>query len=169
METIFIIFGLFFILRLVSLFLSIRNEKRIIKKGAIQYGKTNSLLLTLAHIAFYFSALYEAYSTESTFNTFSMWGIILMVIAYVTLFYVIYKIRDIWTVKLYILPNHRMEKSFLFEKIKHPNYFLNIIPELIGTALLCNAWYTLMIGFPIYCIFLFIRIYQEDKAMKHLR
>ena len=88
--------------------------------------------------------------------------------AYAMLFYVIYKLHDVWTVKLYIIPDHRIEKSFLFRTVRHPNYYLNIIPELIGIALLCNAWYTLLIGLPIYACLLAIRIRQEERAMKEL-
>ena len=146
MQYIIIIFLSFFALRLISLSFSIRNEKRLLKKGGKQYGKFNSLLLTLAHIAFYF----------------------VMLFAYVMLFYVMYKLRDVWTVKLYIVPNQRIERSLLFRTVRHPNYFLNIMPELIGVALLCNAWYTLCIGFPLYVVLLIVRIRQEEAAMKEL-
>lgn len=100
MQYIIITFAVFFALRLVSLSYSIRNEKRLISKGGVQYGKKNSLLLTLAHIAYYFSALYEAYARGIEFNTLSAWGVGVMAFAYVMLFYVIYKLHDIWTVKL---------------------------------------------------------------------
>ena len=152
MQNIIITFIAFFVLRLLSLSYSIRNEKRLLKSGAVQYGKVNSLLLTLAHIVYYFSVC----------------GVFIMGFAYAMLFYVIYKLHDVWTVKLYIIPDHRIEKSFLFRTVRHPNYYLNIIPELIGIALLCNAWYTLLIGLPIYACLLAIRIRQEEKAMKEL-
>ena len=70
MQNIIITFIAFFVLRLLSLSYSIRNEKRLLKSGAVQYGKVNSLLLTLAHIVYYFSALYEAYTSGTTFNYF---------------------------------------------------------------------------------------------------
>lgn len=168
MKYILITFICFFVLRLVSLSFSIRNEKLLLNKGAKQYGKLNSLLLTLAHIAYYFGALYEAYSKGSDFNSISLAGIGVMTFAYGMLFYVIYKLRDVWTVKLYIVPNQRIERSFLFRTVRHPNYFLNIIPELIGVALLCNAWTTLSIGFPLYLSLLIVRIRQEEVAMKGL-
>lgn len=91
-----------------------------------------------------------------------------MLFAYGILFYVIYKLRDIWTVKLYIAPQQRLERSFLFRTVRHPNYFLNIMPELIGVALLCHAWITLIIGYPLYLCLLFIRIRQEEEAMREL-
>lgn len=168
MQYIITIFVVFFLFRLVSLSYSIKNEKRILKKGAVQYGKLNSLLLTLAHILYYFSALYEAHANDVTFNTISMWGVVCMTFAYIMLFYVIYKLKDIWTVKLYIVPNQRIERSFLFKTVRHPNYILNIIPELIGVALLCNSWLTLCFGLPVYLVLLGVRIRQEEEAMREL-
>lgn len=70
MQNIIITFIAFFVLRLLSLSYSIRNEKRLLKSGAVQYGKVNSLLLTLAHIVYYFSALYEAYTSGTTFKLY---------------------------------------------------------------------------------------------------
>lgn len=87
--------------------------------------------------------------------------------AYAMLFYVIYKLHDVWTVKLISFPIIALKK-LPFQNSRHPNYYLNIIPELIGVALLCNAWYTLLIGLPIYACLLAIRIRQEERAMKEL-
>ncbi|MDO5105614.1 isoprenylcysteine carboxyl methyltransferase family protein [Capnocytophaga sp.] len=168
MKEIILIFSCFFALRLVSLAFSIKNEKRIKQQGGIQYGKFNSMLLTLAHIAFYFLCLFEAIYKEQTLNTVSKVGIGLLIFAYAMLFYVIYELRDVWTLKIYILPDHKINNSFLFKWIKHPNYFLNILPELVGMALLCNAYTTLAVMLPIYAVILAIRIRQEEKAMEQI-
>jgi isoprenylcysteine carboxyl methyltransferase (ICMT) family protein YpbQ len=53
----------------------------------------------------------------------------------------------------------------LFRYTKHPNYFLNVIPELIAIALICQAWWVLALGFPLYLIPLVVRIYQEENVM----
>lgn len=163
-----IIFLVFFGLRLVSLAFSIRNEKRLIARGAKQYGARNSLLLTLAHVAYYASALTEASLRETTLDTVSLVGVGIMTFAYAMLFYVIYRLRDIWTVKLYIAPEHRIERSFLFRVVRHPNYYLNILPELLGVALLCHAWITLALLMPVYILILAQRIRLEEAAMADL-
>ncbi|OOF70606.1 isoprenylcysteine carboxyl methyltransferase family protein [Rodentibacter caecimuris] len=155
-------------LRFYTLSISIRNEKTLIAKGAIQYGKTNSMLLSVAHIAFYIAAIYEANYHLIEFNHISQIGLIILIFAIAMLFYVIHTLKEIWTVKIYILPNHKINRSFLFKYVRHPNYFLNIIPELIGLSLFCHATNTAMIGLPIYLVILAIRIKQEEKAMAHL-
>ncbi|AHG78262.1 Isoprenylcysteine carboxyl methyltransferase [Mannheimia varigena USDA-ARS-USMARC-1312] len=163
-----LIFIIFFIVRLYSLSISIRNEKKLIRDGAVQYGKKNSILLSILHVLFYFSAIFEANYFFYTWDSFSSLGFIIMLLAYIALFWVISQLKEIWTVKLYILPNHKINTSILFRTIKHPNYFLNILPELIGVVFLCHAWNTLIYLFPLYLLVLCIRIYQEEKVMKPL-
>lgn len=158
----------FFIVRLYSLSISIRNEKALIQRGAIQYGIKNSKLLSTIHVLFYFSALFEANYYNYSWDYISTIGAVLMLLAYIALFWVIKELKDIWTVKLYILPKHNINTSILFRWIRHPNYFLNIIPELLGVILLCHSWYTLVILFPVYLIILSIRIYEEERVMKPL-
>ncbi|MFP4925558.1 isoprenylcysteine carboxylmethyltransferase family protein, partial [Staphylococcus pseudintermedius] len=78
--------------------------------------------------------------------------------------HVIKTLGPIWTLKLYILPDHPIIRSGLYRVTKHPNYYLNIIPELIGVLLLTHATYTAILLIP-YAYFLFVRIRQEEKLM----
>ncbi|MBF0783952.1 DUF1295 domain-containing protein [Muribacter muris] len=162
------LFALILALRFYTLSISIRNEKALIAKGAVQYGKTNSILLSAAHILFYLAAITEANFRQISFDYTAQLGLALLIFAFIMLFYVIYALKEIWTVKLYILPAHKINRSFLFKYIRHPNYFLNIIPELVGLSLFCHAGYTAMFGLPVYLVILAVRIKQEEKAMAHL-
>jgi isoprenylcysteine carboxyl methyltransferase (ICMT) family protein YpbQ len=164
-----ILFYIVFFLRLITIFISARNEKKLKKLGAVEYGKSNSTILVLFHFAYYAACLVEGY-TKGAFYTDNLttYGLIIYIVAIAVLYYVIYAIRHVWTVKLIIAPKqyHILNTNVLFRFVKHPNYFLNIIPELIGIALVFHAWFTLIIGFPIYLIPLIIRIRQEERVMK---
>lgn len=162
------VFALVFCIRLVSLAISIRNEKRLIAEGATQYGARNSKLLSAAHIVYYFAALGEAYARGATFDAISATGTAVLVFALGMLFYVIHALGPVWTVKIYIHPQHQVNRNWLFSHVRHPNYFLNIIPELIGVGLLCHAWGVMLVGLPIYAAILAVRIRQEHEAMRHL-
>ncbi|HEY8935015.1 MAG TPA: isoprenylcysteine carboxylmethyltransferase family protein [Cyclobacteriaceae bacterium] len=155
-------------IRLISLFISIRNEKRLKMDGAMEYGKANSLLLTLSHVAFYGLCLYEGLHNNATIINVTYIGIALFAFSMAMLFLVIKQLGPIWTVKLIIAKGHKVNKSMIFKYIRHPNYFLNVIPELVAIAMICQAWTVLMIGLPIYLIPLAIRIYQEEKIMKEM-
>ena len=71
-----------------------------------------------------------------------------------------------WTTKVIIAEDHQLNTSFLFKYIRHPNYYLNLIPELIELALICESFYVFIVVFPLYCITLIVRIRIEEKAMK---
>ncbi|NRE25541.1 isoprenylcysteine carboxylmethyltransferase family protein, partial [Enterococcus faecalis] len=74
-----------------------------------------------------------------------------------------------WTVKLIFADKHTLNTNWLFKHIKHPNYFLNIIPELIGVTLVFHAWYTLLILLMPYGICLYLRIREENQLLANLK
>lgn len=168
MAIIAVLFAVFFVVRLLFLGVSIRNEKHLIANGAQQVGEKTSKILAVAHIAYYFAALISAYYTQISFNWISGLGAVVVTLSLLVLWYIIRELGEIWTVKVYIAKSHKINRSWLFSTFKHPNYFLNIIPELIGVALLCQAWYVLLFGLPIYGVILMMRIRQEEDAMRHL-
>lgn len=162
------IFVLVFAVRLISFSISIRHEKRLIALGAREVGQRTSKLLAITHVFYYFAALAESYWRGVIFDGISLAGTVILFFALGTLFYVIRELGEIWTVKVYILPEHRINRSWLFRYVRHPNYFLNIIPELIGVGLLCHAWIVMAIGLPLYGAILLRRIREEEAAMRPL-
>lgn len=80
--TIILVFAVFFVLRLSTLFISVKNEKRLKHSGAQEYGKLNSAILAILHFIFYVSPLRRAISMLSNsagqqlsalFFTFFLW------------------------------------------------------------------------------------------------
>lgn len=164
-----IIFYLFILLRLTSLLVSFLNERQLKSEGALEFGKKNTVYLITAHILYYFFCIAEGYhSSIFTCDWISIVGGCLLLFSIVSLFMVIFSLGKIWTMKLIILKSssyvHR--KNLIFKIVKHPRYYLNIIPELIGLAVFLHAPYNLLISFPLYLIPLIIRIRQEKQLRK---
>lgn len=141
-----------------------QHAKQLKVDGAVEYGIKNSKFLAITHVLIYMSAAIEAFIRKDTFSLLNGIGLIILIIAYIMLFIVIKTLGHIWTLKLFILPNHPIITSGLYKVTKHPNYFLNIIPELIGVLLLTHATYTILLLVP-YAYFLIVRIRQEEKLM----
>lgn len=161
-----VIIVIFFVMRLFTLTFSIKNENRLKKEGAVEYGKINSIFMTVLHVLFYLASFSEAIIRHTVADRMTVAGISLFLFGYMILLYVMYQLRDIWTVKLYIAKKHEINTSFLFKYVRHPNYFLNIIPELVGIGLICKAWYSMMSLLPLYAIVMTVRIIQEEGVMK---
>lgn len=144
-----------FLIRLIFLKRSIENEKRILSNGGQEFGVENTKRLTLAHIIFYLSCFVEAMVHKTNFDGMSMVGLVLLIFSMLMLMLVIHLLGDIWTVKLMLVNNHKFVDHFLFRTVKHPNYFLNILPELVGLALVSHAYVTFIFIFPVYAVILY--------------
>ena len=137
--------------------------------GATEYGQRNSALLIIAHFVFYFACIAEGYTKGFFYcDELSMLGAALMTFAMCILYTVIFSLGKFWTVKLFIAKKsgQSLNRGLLFKVFKHPNYYLSIVPELIGLGLFLHASYSLIIGFPLYIILLAIRIKMEEHIMK---
>lgn len=163
----FIVIGIF-VIRLAFLKISKRNEKAILEAGGCEYGKENSKRITILHILFYLFSLIEAIIFKVKFDYISIIGLIFLIFSIFMLYTVTQLLKGIWTVKLMVAKNHKFNNHWLFRVVKHPNYFLNIIPELIGLVLLCHARYTALVLFPLYAIVLYIRIKEENRVLKEI-
>jgi isoprenylcysteine carboxyl methyltransferase (ICMT) family protein YpbQ len=153
--------------RIVTLAISIRNERRLKARGAVEAGAVNSAMLALAHIAFYVAAIGEGFSSGGHgFDAAAILGLAIYLFGAAMLIVVIRSLGRFWTVKLILAPDHELVANPLFRWVRHPNYFLNLLPELIGFALALHAFNTLWIGLPLYLVPLIIRIWQEENAMR---
>jgi len=159
------------ILRLTTLVISIRHERALKADGAVEIGAGNSTLLALTHIAYYVAAIVESswhgaiHDGALAYDGVTWAGLVLYAFGMVMLLVVIRILGRFWTVKLLIARDHELVRHPLFRRIRHPNYFLNILPELVGFALALHAWWTLVIGLVLYAVPLTCRIRQEEKAM----
>ncbi|UUX51327.1 hypothetical protein NUH88_06430 [Nisaea acidiphila] len=154
------------LLRLGSLAISVRNERGLLLSGAVEHGAVTTKVLALAHAAFYAAAITEAILQPAPASWITWTGLTVYALSMCALFWVIRTLGRVWTVKLYIAEDHHLETNWLFRRVRHPNYYLNIVPELIGFALTLQAFTTLSVGLPVYAVILFLRIRQEEQVMR---
>ncbi|MDL4974802.1 isoprenylcysteine carboxylmethyltransferase family protein [Enterococcus faecalis] len=162
----FIVIAMF---RIRVLLISKRNEQELLESGGKEYGKIVSKLLAILHTLFYFCALFEGIYKKVQFDSIGLIGTIIIGLSFFILIRVIQTLGKYWTVKLIFADKHTLNTNWLFKHIKHPNYFLNIIPELIGVTLVFHAWYTLLILLMPYGICLYLRIREENQLLANLK
>jgi len=155
-----------FAFRFAMLAVSIRNEKRLRAEGAIEYGASVSRWLAIAHVVFYLAATAEGLVRDASLDAVSVAGLMIYLFGAAMLLVVSRLLGPFWTVKLLIARDHALVTHSLFRMVRHPNYFLNILPELIGYALALHAFVTLVVGLIVYAIPLTLRIRQEEKVMQ---
>lgn len=161
-------FGLGTAIRLASLAVSKRHEAALRRAGAVEHGALTTRLLALAHVLFYLACLGEGWLRGARFDGLSLAGLVVYLAAIAMLVWIVRLLGPIWTVKVMIAPGHPVNRHWLFRTVRHPNYFLNILPELVGFALIFHALWTLALGLPVYLVILANRIRQEEEAMRAL-
>ncbi len=155
-----------FVLRIISLAVSVRHEKALKADGAVEFGAANTKLLALTHIAFYIAAFTEGLRDPQPIDAVTVAGVAIYAVSMLMLAWVVKLLGRFWTVKILIARDHDLVIHPLFKRLRHPNYFLNILPELVGLALALHAFVTLAVGLPLYLIPLITRIRQEERAMR---
>ncbi|MBD1549581.1 isoprenylcysteine carboxylmethyltransferase family protein [Roseibium aggregatum] len=154
------------ILRFAALAVSIRNEKRLKAEGAVEYGAGTSTILALVHIVYYLAAIAEGLWRAAPVSAVTVAGVVIYTLSMIALAWVLLTLGRFWTVKIIIARDHELVTNRFFRMLRHPNYYLNIIPELIGFALALQAFGTLIVGLPVYVIILRQRIRQEEEALR---
>nr|WP_184223846.1 isoprenylcysteine carboxylmethyltransferase family protein [Granulicella aggregans] len=152
--------------RVATLAISKSHEKALKKDGAVEYGANNSHWLTLAHLSFYLSVITEGYLRKAAVDGISALGFALYAMGVIMLLTVMHLLGRLWTVKLLIARDHALVQHPLFRLVRHPNYFLSIVPELTGLALVFHASATLIAGSVLYSLPLALRIREEERVMK---
>jgi isoprenylcysteine carboxyl methyltransferase (ICMT) family protein YpbQ len=152
--------------RLGTLAVSIRHEKRLKREGAVEYGAKNSIALAIVHTAFYIAVATEGSLRHAAFDAISCAGAAIYGFSIAALLVVIRLLGRLWTVKLIIARDHTLIDHPIFRAVRHPNYFFNLLPELVGLSLIFHAFWTMAIGLPLYLIPLSIRIREEERVMK---
>ncbi|MFD1990495.1 isoprenylcysteine carboxylmethyltransferase family protein [Paenibacillus nicotianae] len=161
-----IILILLCMVRVPSAMISARNEKQIKANGGVEYGMNNSKLLIAVQGLIYLGCIVYAFVYDVQFSWLTIVGLLVYLFSLVTLMYVIRTLSPFWTFKLYIAKDHKLVESPLFKHVRHPNYYMNIIPELIGFALISQAWVVFIPLFILHLITLINRISLEEKVMK---
>lgn len=154
------------VFRLATLALSRRNEARLRQAGALEVGRRNSRDLTLAHIVIYLAAIVEGLLRGLPADLISASGVALYGFGAIMLILVMRGLGSIWTVKVFLASDHVLVRSWLFRRVRHPNYYLAIVPELAGLMLAMHAFVTLAAMLPIYGALLAVRIRLEEAAMR---
>jgi isoprenylcysteine carboxyl methyltransferase (ICMT) family protein YpbQ len=162
-----VIVGLIAAFRLWTLYVASTNEKRLKMQGAVEYGHASTLAVWATTGAIYVGAAIEGSSLRhAQFDRIAAIGLAIYIFSAIALLWVMRTLGPFWSGKVLIAPGHKLVVHPIFRAIKHPNYFLNMIPEMVGFAIMLHAFITLAIGFPLFLISLLFRIRVEEQALK---
>src|ERR1035437_1154038 len=159
----FVFISYVILLRIGELLLSKRNEKWLLQNGAVEYGKKHYPFIVALHILFIISLIIE-YSTQQT-ASFSLFFIILYFLILVFKAWVVLSLGKFWNTKIFHISNLPLVKKGPYRYIKHPNYVV-VIAEIAVIPLAFHLYFTAIIFTLLNMIMLFVRIKEENRALR---
>lgn len=160
---IFIIFILFLIFqRLAELYVSSKNEKWLLKNGAVEYGKEHYPYMVTMHTLFIISVIAEYIWRDDTIVSYPL--IILFFVLIVIKAIVISTLGHYWNTKIYKVPGTRPVATGIYKYIKHPNYII-VICEIAIIPLAFGLYYTAIVFTILNAMMLTVRIKKENEVL----
>jgi methyltransferase len=146
--------------------ISKRNEKVLIQKGAVEFGKPHFKFLIMLHALFFISMVIE-YSLRAKIIELTLYNVILfsfVVILQALRFSTIRSLGIYWTIRIYRVPGEPLINTGLYKYLKHPIYII-VILEIIIIPLVFNLFLTSIIFTILNLIAITVRITIENKAL----
>ena len=149
------------ILRLVELLVARRNEKWLLKNGAILYGQKHYPLIVLLHTLFILSVILEYFFIGHSNLIIPL--LILYIILIIAKIWTISSLGMYWNTKIYRIPGSVFIKKGPYKYINHPNYII-VIWEIAVIPLVFGLYWTAIIFTIMNAIKLSVRIKEENKV-----
>lgn len=159
----FILFISFLIIqRLTELYISRRNEKWLLSKGAVEYRRGHYPFMVGMHTAFIFSLIGEYYLADYPHTlSYIFLGLFILLLAFK--FWVLNSLGTYWNTKIYRVPGAGPIKKGPYKLFKHPNY-ADVVCEIAIIPLVFHLYYTAAIFTILNTIMLTVRIRVENKV-----
>lgn len=154
--------------RIVELVIAKRNEKWMMERGGIEWGREHYKWFIIVHLLFFFSILIEVTVRDYSNFVLNNYVFALFLLTQAARVWCIQSLGKFWNTKIIILPDRSLISRGPYKYVKHPNYIIVGI-ELFIIPILFGAYFTAVI-FPILHITLMtVRIPMENKALAELK
>lgn len=157
----FVIFIFILIIqRVLELLVAWRNEKWLLKNGAIEYGQKHYLFIVALHILFILSLIIE-HTKEAKADLNIVFLFIYLGLVVLKL-WTISSLGKYWNTKIYRIPDSLPVTKGPYKYLKHPNYII-VIGEIAVIPLIFNLYFTAILFSILNGIMLSIRIRDENR------
>ena len=168
------VYALVFGLMLAETHVSVRNERALRERGAVEpRGDVYLAMLILYPLAFGLMGI-EGLSRSKTSAEVvagaaspAWWlaGILLMLGSKGLKYWAIASLGDRWTFRVLVLPGVPLVRRGPYRYVNHPNY-IAVVGELAGMALMMSAWITGPVMILLFGIALVMRLKVETTALR---
>ena len=147
--------------RLGELFLSNRNTRRLLARGAHEVAPGHYPLIVAVHVL-WLAALWW-FAPGRPIDGFWLAVFVLLQIGRI---WVIATLGERWTTRIIILPDAPLVTRGPYRWVNHPNYLV-VIGEIAVLPLVWGLWAVALLFSALNAIVLSIRIREENRALRH--
>ncbi|WP_028969958.1 isoprenylcysteine carboxyl methyltransferase family protein [Sphingomonas sp. URHD0057] len=154
-----VILALVTLQRLGELWLSNRNTRRLLARGAQEVGAKQYPLIVAVHVLWLATLWWLAPGRPAE----GFW-LALYVLLQIARFWVIASLRDRWTTRIIVLPDAPLVRHGPYRFVAHPNYAV-VVAEIAVLPLVFGLWWISVLFSLLNAAVLTIRIREEDRAL----
>ena len=153
--------------RLLELVLARRNERKARARGAVERGQGHYPLIVGLHSLWIVSTLVEGLVRGS--EPPSLWplALALFLIVQPLRYWAIFSLGPYWNTKILVVPGARPVGRGPYRYVSHPNYVV-VVVEILAFPLIFGAWWTALVFTVLNAAVLYIRIREENRALREL-
>ncbi len=148
--------------RLCELALSNRNTKKLIARGAQEFGAEHYPYMVCLHGSWLIVLVIFGIG-----QSLSIWWLTLFVFLQFLRVWIVYSLGERWTTRIIVLREPLVTKG-PFGWLRHPNYLL-VIAEMLTVPMIFDLPYVAAIFSALNAAMLTIRIGEEEAALAELR
>jgi methyltransferase len=151
--------------RASELRLSAVNTKRLVTRGAREFGSRHYPLIVLVHALLPLCLVAEVVVLGARPGRFWALWLGLWLAAQALRYAAIRSLGERWSVRILVLPGEPLVRRGPYRFMRHPNY-LAVIVELLAAPLMFGAWRTMVAISLLNLVALGIRIRAEEAALR---
>lgn len=152
--------------RLVELIVSLRHERALRARGAVEAGGGHYPLMVALHASLFPACLGEVWLAGRPFVPALAAGAgLLLVLTMALRWWTVATLGERWTTRVLVLPGAPLVAGGPFRFLRHPNY-LAVAVEIFAIPLLHTAWATAALWGGANLALLAVRIRAEDRALR---
>jgi methyltransferase len=159
--------GLVSLQRLLELRLSRRNERRARARGAVERGAGHYRVMVALHASWLISTLVEGSVRGPVFPALWPLFVALFLLVQPLRYCAIISLGESWNTRILVVPGARLVRRGPYRYLKHPNYLV-VVVEIFTFPLVFGAWITALLFSTLNAALLFVRIREEDRALREL-
>ena len=159
--------GLVAIQRLLELFYSRRNERRLLARGAVERGGGHYPLIVATHTLWLGSTLVEGLQRGPDIPPWWPLPLAAFLLVQPLRYWAIFSLGMNWNTRVLVVPGGKLVRRGPYRYFPHPNYVV-VAVEVLTFPLIFGAWITAVVFSLLNAALLYVRIKTENRALREL-